>query len=1115
MLFDHMRATLVQGLVYYCLASANLPSVSAAALVQGAAFDEPKVAAASNEGELAMKQFVLPPGFKVELFAAEPLLANPVAFHIDERGRFFVCETFRHSAGVTDIRGHMNWLDEDLASRTVEDRLAMLKRHEGINFPNYSRRTDRLRLLWDSDNDGKADSATIFADGFTNALSGIGSGVLTHQGDVYYGNLPDLWRLRDLNADGKADQRQSLLYGFGVRVGFLGHDLHGLTLGPDGKIYFTIGDRGASVIQGDHRVGEPDTGAVYRCNPDGSEFEVFCFGLRNPQELAFDQFGNLFTVDNNSDGGDRARALYLVEGADYGWRIGYQFIERPNSRGPWNSEKLWHPQWEGQAAYLLPAIANITDGPSGLAYYPGTGLPEKYRDNFLIVDFHGGRGSGIYAFSLQQSGAGFSLEKTEKLIWESLPTDVAFGPDGSIYFTDWVQGWSTTGKGRIYKVTHIEANTAPLVSETKELLLTPMGKRNVSALSKLLAHPDMRVRQGAQMELAQRGARGAQAFAAVASKSTSTQARLHAAWGLGLLARKQGPTEQEKLLKPVQVLLRDENPEIAAQAAKLLGDLKATYSSGDLLAALTNKSPRVRLQAALALGKLKERKAVPALLQVLDQNNNQDRYLRHAASTALAWIGSVEPLIAAAKSDSPGIRMGALLALRRLERSEISAFLNDSEPLIATEAARAINDLPISGAMAELASLQSRSPISVELARRIVNANYREGTRESAKRLTALSLEPAFPEVARVEALNGLANWQRPSGRDRVTGLWRPLSGARQQNHATEALKPVVTRTITEGPEAVRLAAIEAGATLRLGEAGDALLASFKSTSTPTLVRVRALAALATLQDARLGEALQIASTDQHENLRKEALRILSETQSSGAFDRLSAVLQSGTIGEQQSALGTLANMSDSAADEILLQQLELLLSGKAPREIQLDIVEAAAKRNSKAIKDKLAAYEAALPKDDPLAPFRITLHGGNAEEGRKIFIERAEAACLRCHKIPGAEGGEVGPNLSKIGEVKPREYLLEAMVQPNAHIAEGFETLIVETRDGLFHAGIVKSENETDLVLNSPEDGIVTIKRDSIAKRQKGLSSMPEGLSGLLSRKDIRDLVEFLAGLR
>ena len=114
-------------------------------------------------------------------------------------------------------------------------------------------------------------------------------------------------------------------------------------MGPDGKLYFSIGDRGFNVTTREGKLAVPDTGSVFRCDPDGSELEVFATGLRNPQELAFDQYGNLFTGDNNSDSGDKARWVYLVEGGDSGWRIGYQFMESPYSRGPWNAERMWHP----------------------------------------------------------------------------------------------------------------------------------------------------------------------------------------------------------------------------------------------------------------------------------------------------------------------------------------------------------------------------------------------------------------------------------------------------------------------------------------------------------------------------------------------------------------------------------------------------------------------------------------------------------------------------------------------------------------------------------------------------------------------------------------------------
>src|SRR5205807_10561092 len=144
---------------------------------------------------------------------------------------------------------------------------------------------------------GKADKATVFAECFHHIPDGIGAGLLARRGKVWFTCIPDLWLLQDTRGEGKADVKKSLSHGYGVHVGFLGHDLHGLRFWPDGKLYFSVGDRGLNVnaIDGRH-VSCPDTGAVLRCDPDGRNLEVFASGLRNPQELVFDEHGNLFTV---------------------------------------------------------------------------------------------------------------------------------------------------------------------------------------------------------------------------------------------------------------------------------------------------------------------------------------------------------------------------------------------------------------------------------------------------------------------------------------------------------------------------------------------------------------------------------------------------------------------------------------------------------------------------------------------------------------------------------------------------------------------------------------------------------------------------------------------------
>src|SRR5262249_32899220 len=156
-------------------------------------------------------------------------------------------ETFRLHAGVTDNRGHTYWLNDDLASRTVDDRIALYRKHLKDKFGTYETQHDRIRLVEDTDSDGKADRSSVFAGGFHNAADGLGSGVLARKGDVWYTCIPDLWLLRDPKGAGKAEVRQSLSSGYGVHVSFIGHDSHGLRFGPDGKLYFSIGDRGLNV----------------------------------------------------------------------------------------------------------------------------------------------------------------------------------------------------------------------------------------------------------------------------------------------------------------------------------------------------------------------------------------------------------------------------------------------------------------------------------------------------------------------------------------------------------------------------------------------------------------------------------------------------------------------------------------------------------------------------------------------------------------------------------------------------------------------------------------------------------------------------------------------------
>ena len=1106
---------------------------AAGAITTNTAAYAPFIAAESNEGELAMKRFRVPKGFKVELVAAEPLLANPVAFCIDEQGRFYVAETFRLHTGVTDIRGHMDWLDEDLASRSVEERIAMMKRHEGKRISEYAKDSDRVRLLVDSDGDGRADKSTVFADGFSGLADGIGAGVLARKGSVYFANIPHLWLLQDKNGDGAAESKRSLHYGYGVRVGFIGHDLHGLCIGPDGKLYFSIGDRGAHVkLPGGKIVKNHESGAVYRCNLNGSNLEIFATGLRNPQELAFDQYGNLWTGENNSDGGDPARWVYLVEGGDSGWRIGFQFINQPNARGPWMSERMCYPEQDGQPAYILPPIANIGNGPSGLAYYPGVGLPGAYNGHFFLCDFRGGTGSGVHSFAVKPKGASFEVVDRTDFIWEVLVTDGDFGYDGAFYISDWVNGWAKPGKGRIYRITNAESAKG---QETRKLFAEGFDQRPNAELKVLLSHGDMRVRQEAQFALA--GRAEVETLAAVATNRESLLNRLHGIWGLGQIAVAK-VDQRYAVVELLLPLCGDEEMEVRAQAAKVLGDLRATRAADALTKLLLDDEARPRFFAAIALGKIGRKQARGALLQMLRENDNRDRYLRHAGIVGLAGCADVPYLRELTQDISPAVRLAAVVALRRLERPEAAAYLNDKSPEVLLEAARAINDLPITRALPQLAEkikdvtdlvrlmptaansvalvatdTKAQTDYLTPLLRRVVNANFRLGGVEHAQALANFAAADGAPESVRAEVLAMLAQWDKPSGRDAVTGLWRKLN-ERDPRMASGALEPKLPALLERQSAPIRVATLKAAGTLKVKSVrsfADELALNAKESNT---VRVAALKALAALKAPELEGALKAALADSDQTLRREATQLQAVVKPGDSLGQLTSALESGGIPEKQSALIALGNITNAPpADVILLEWLDRLIAGEVPVELHVDLIEAAAKRTHRQVQEKLRKFESARPAEDDLRAFRECLVGGSKEAGRKIFLEKPEVSCVRCHKADG-EGGEAGPDLSGIGKRQNRQYILESIVLPNKSIAAGFQSELVTTKGGAVYAGIVKQETDAVLVLNSPEDGLMELKKDDIKMRESAPSAMPEEFRQVLSKRELRDLVEFLAEL-
>ena len=768
------------------------------------------------------RKFQLLQGLKLDVWAAEPQLSNSVAFCFDGRGRVFLAESDRWAISVFDITAHTNWLLQDMSFRSVGDRAGFLTHEFATNLTLLTKDSEAVRMLEDRDGDGRADHTQVVATGFNSVVDGTAAGVLASREGLYFANIPSLWRLPlppPAPAENWKLKAENLASGFGVHIGVSGHDLHGLIKGPDGRIYMSFGDRGCVLTNREGVIIQlPDTGGVLRCEPDGRNLEVFCHGLRNPQELAFDDLGNLWTVDNDTAGADPCRVLHLVEGGDYGWRTSYQHME---GFGPWVQEALWTGGQDG----ILPPAGTVSQGPSGLAFYPGTGFGDRLKGTFLHADFPG----GVWAFTVKPQGASYGVDHKEKFLWNCWPTDVDFGPDGGAYILDWVSGWGQTPRGRIYRITPstpLGTPQAALVTETRRLLGEGMATRGEKELLDLLGHADRRVRLEAQWELAGRGTNGFPGLRATALGSSQRFARIHALWAVGQMARPfQRGEELSPELHELMPLLEDRDEEVKVQAILLMGETQFSRAYQRILDQLRSKSTRVQWAAAAALGRAwvngrarlhfttaeqirlraaglidgaldsnlkgqqldqilevggwKPLQEIPRIIAGIDP---PDLFLQNAVVRFLMLdvksldSGQRSSRLQAFEGHSDAdVRITALLARRRLHDSSITNFLSDPDPELITAAGRAIHDVPIAEGFPALASFITKIDCPTNLYSRVINACYRLGTQQHAQMLAGFAGREDVPDWARVLAMRALGDWEKPSPLDRVNGLWRPL----------------------------------------------------------------------------------------------------------------------------------------------------------------------------------------------------------------------------------------------------------------------------------------------------------------------------------------------------
>ncbi|MGE0143309.1 MAG: PVC-type heme-binding CxxCH protein [Planctomycetota bacterium] len=1052
-----------------------------------------------------------PKGYSISLVAAEPMLANPVAFDIADDGRIYVVETHRLRQGVIDMRDYTGWVHEDLACLTVEDRRRAIFRHFGGELANWRSAHERIRCLIDDDRDGKVDRATTFADGFNDLVDGIAAGVFAHGKDVWFTDIPNVWRLTDDDGDGVADRRKVLHEGYGVHFSLIGHDLHGAILGPDRRLYFSIGDRGFHVEHEGLTHAYPHEGAVLRCELDGSGLQVVHRGLRNPQELAFDDFGDLFTGDNNSDGGDAARLVQIVEGGDSGWTIGYQWLR---TRGAWNEDLLWKPRFDDQPAWINPPIANIGHGPSGIAMHPGTGLGAGQEGRLFWCDFRGSiPHSNILSIGLERDGAGFRTTGVETLLGRICATDCDFGPDGGLYVLDWVNGWGKTGKGRVYRLASDDLASDAATTETARLLGSNLESGSIDDLVTLLGHPDRRVRTRAHFGLVDKGPDGAAAMLEVARRGSTLLARVHAIFGLGVYGRTRDPGVGPQLEK----LLLDSNDEIRAQTMRALLELPNETLRQSAERLLRDPAPRVRYFAALAMGRTRDPLAIAALFELLRRNADKDVNIRHAAVVALAELRAESRATYNRTDPSVAVRRGTVLMLRRRASADIAIYLRDPEPSIAAEAIRAIHDRRIGGALEALAAMSDDPTLpGAALTRRILGAHRILGTTTNLRALLRFAERSDAPAAMRSEALEIVTEWLTPNGQDRVLGEWRPLP-QRSWIFARQALAPTLEALTKDPatPKDVMLAALRAVTELKATGTEASLQSMIADSARDEAVRGAALEALRRVASPEMLVSIcKSISPKAPLAMRRVAREVLAEREPSAVVPLLRALMNDGSIPERRSAAEALSRAATAEADEALAELVESARERVLPGEIVLDVLDAGRAAAGPLTKAAIAAYDSDLSRSqDPLGRFWVASSGGDAAVGEKLFREHPAAQCLRCHAI-GGTGGAAGPALDKVGSRLERTQLLRSMIAPSAELAAGYAQVALRLRDGTSMVGVLVREDARTTVLRDANEKEVSVATADIVERSSGGSAMPP-MGDLLSLRELRDLVEYLASKR
>ncbi len=538
---------------------------------------------------------------QVDLFAASPDIVHPIGIAFDRRGRLLVVESHTHF------------------------------RPENYQGPKH----DRVRILEDTDGDGRADRFTTFYEGTSSTMA-----IAVHpEGAVYLATRNEILRLRDTKGEGKADVVQQLVF-LDTKGNYPHNGLSGLVFDSRGNLYFGLGENlGADyTLKGSDGAvirGGGEGGNVFWCTADGKGLRRVATGFWNPFGQCRDIYGRQFAVDNDPDEMPPCRMVNVVEGGDYG----FQFRYGRSGRHPFQA-------WDGQLPGTLPMITGVGEAPCQLLDYESDGLPREYLGNLLVASWADHR---IERYELKERGASVGAEKKPFVQGggEFRPVGIVVAPDGSLFVTDWVKpDYTLHGKGAVW---HIHAKT-PIRPERPE-----DPKKALLSLHRPL-------REAAASRLAADAGRGV-----LRTQLSNPDIRVRAACVTALLDAGGRKFDFEGFIAGEKVT------PLRARVVRALVE-----QGGNGRPYLDNAYP-----AALrfeAVGSLREKEDVPRLLTLL---TDADPFLRHAAVHQLAQVPALLDTIKLESVTNPQQRVGLLLAWRASGRPEaarlIPAFLSGSD----------------------------------------------------------------------------------------------------------------------------------------------------------------------------------------------------------------------------------------------------------------------------------------------------------------------------------------------------------------------------------------------------------------------------------------------------